>query len=117
MDGKLGFSVCYHFADGFSGAGAISHSGPPVAGCDDEIWTVGNRTDDGQLIPTDGAESCKKPYDAKAAEDGHRFYGRFGVGGDFFQRDAVVKSHKLGMASQIEIAASRLFEIDVTQKG
>ena len=116
IDRQFRLTVYDEFADGLSCACAISHPGSAVTGGKDESRAVRHRTDDGQVIRTDGTKCGEKPQRPEPCQNRHRSSEYPGIGGDRFEGDAVFEPFKLGVTAEIEVAAIGLFDIQVAKK-
>jgi len=55
----LGLAVHNHFTDSFARTGTETHPGPAVSRCDYQMGKTGHRTDDRQIVFTDGSKALK----------------------------------------------------------
>ena len=104
----LDFSIHNQLTDRFAGAGGIAHPGPAMAGCDDKFGAPGHGTDDGQVVLTDGSKSGKKAQDSQPGNQRYSMHKRTRKFRYFFEGNAIFKTDKFRMASQIKITAGGL---------
>jgi hypothetical protein len=107
----LGFSIRDQLADRFAGAGRITHTGSAVTGSDDKLRAPGHRADDGQVIFTNGSKSGKKAQGSQPGNQRYSTHKRTRKFGYFFEGNAIFKTDKFRMASQIKITTGGLLDV------
>ena len=92
-------------------AGRIAHTGPAMAGSDDKFGAPGHGTDDGQIVLTDGSKSRKKSQCSQPCNQRYPTRKRTRKFRYFFEGNAIFKTDKFRMASQIKITTGGLLNV------